>query len=197
MMTHATNIIIQHLLGSVLVFSLYAVAADPPDRPPGHGHREQHHQEHEAGDHGERGGRAQVIIEPRYGVLHGRCNREALGTVLSGALGGVAGNQISSGDPPAIAIGTVLGALLGNAAGQSLDQTDRACTQQVLQYARNGSPVQWVNGGMSYVVTPDALFHQGDRQCRNFVIVVRGGGRKWQEQRRACRGQGDSWYADP
>ena len=99
MMTHATNIIIQHLLGSVLVFSLYAVAADPPDRPPGHGHREQHHREREEGDHGERGGRAQVIIEPRYGVLHGRCNREALGTVLSGALGGAAGNQISSGEP--------------------------------------------------------------------------------------------------
>ena len=95
MMTHATNIIIQHLLGSVLVFSLYAVAADPPDRPPGHGHREQHHQEREEGDHGERGGRAQVIIEPRYGVLHDRRNREA----LSGALGGVAGNQISSGEP--------------------------------------------------------------------------------------------------
>jgi len=28
------------------------------------------------------------------------------------------------------------------------------------------------------------------------VMVVRSGGQQWQENRRACRGPGDSWYVD-
>jgi len=137
-----------------------------------------------------------VVIEQRYGVLNGHCNRQALGTVLGGAMGGVVGHQASHGDPAATAIGTVVGALLGNAAGLSFDQTDRGCSQQVLQYAQNGTPVQWANGATRYVMTPAALFHEGDRHCRNFVMVVHSGGRQWQENRRACRGPGDSWYVD-
>ncbi len=137
-----------------------------------------------------------IVIEQRYGVLNGHCNRQALGTVLGGAVGGVIGNQVSQGDAAATAIGTVVGALLGNASGQAFDQADRGCSQQVLQYAQNGSPVQWVNGATTYVMTPAAVFHEGDRQCRNFIMIVQSDGRRWQEKRRACRGPGDSWYVD-
>lgn len=180
-------------------------AADPPDHAPAHGHRNKHERHHDRDDddhdhHGRRGPNAvvvqPVVVEQRYGVLNGHCNRQALGTVLGGVAGGVVGNQVSNGDPAATAIGTVVGALLGNAAAQSFDQLDRGCSQQVLQYAQDGRPVQWVNGATTYVMTPAGMFRQGDRHCRNFVMLVRSGGQQWQENRRACRGPGDSWYVD-
>ena len=195
------------LLALVLVTVTASVAADPPDHAPAHGHRNKHdkhdkHHERERDDDDDRGRREYrqpvqpVVVEQRYGVLNGHCNRQALGTVLGGVAGGVVGNQISQGDPAATAIGTVVGALLGNAVAQSFDQTDRGCSQQVLQYAQNGRPVQWVNGPTTYVMTPAAIFREGDRHCRNFVMQVSSGGRQWQEKRRACRGPGDSWYVD-
>ena len=195
------------LLALAVLLTATAVAADPPDWAPAHGHRDKHgkhdkHRDRDKDDH-HHGHRAAapvlvqpVVIEQRYGVLNGHCNRQALGTVLGAAVGGVVGNQVSSGDPAATAIGTVVGALLGNAAGQSFDHTDRGCSQQVLQYAQSGAPVQWVNGPTTYVMTPAALFREGDRQCRNFVMTVHSDGRQWQEQRRACRGAGASWYVD-
>ena len=48
------------------------------------------------------------MIEQRYGVLNGHCNRQALGTVLGGVAGGVVGHQVSQGDAAATAIGTVV-----------------------------------------------------------------------------------------
>ena len=75
-------------------------------------------------------------------------------------------------------------------------QLERGCSQQGLQYAQNGAPVQWVNGPTTYVMTPAALFREGDRQCRNFVMTVHSGDRQWRENRRACRGPGASWYVD-
>lgn len=195
---------LSHRLCALLLMTAVAnVAADPPDRAPAHGHREKHGRHHDRDDdHRERRHRDRVVvtqpvvIEQRYGVLNGHCNRQALGTVLGGVAGGVVGNQVSNGDPAATAIGTVVGALLGNAAAQSFDPVDRGCSQQVLQYAQDGRPVQWVNGATTYVMTPAAIFRQGDRHCRNFVMVVRSGGQQWQENRRACRGPGDSWYVD-
>ena len=195
------------LCALTLLLAATGVAADPPAWAPAHGHRDKHgkhhkHHDRDKGDHhhGHREAAAvlvePVVIEQRYGVLNGHCNRQALGTVLGAAVGGVVGSQVSSGDPAATAIGTVVGALLGNAAGQSFDHIDRGCSQQVLQYAQNGAPVQWVNGPTTYVMTPAALFREGDRQCRNFVMTVHSGARQWQESRRACRGPGHSWYVD-
>lgn len=197
------------LLALAALLAATAVAAEPPEWAPAHGHGQDHrdkhgkHDKHRDRDNHLHGHREAVpvlvqpvVIEPRYGVLNGHCNRRALGTVLGAAAGGVVGNQVSSGDPAATAIGTVVGALLGNAAGQSFDHIDRGCSQQVLQYAQNGAPVQWVNGPTTYVMTPAALFREGDRQCRNFVMTAHSGGRQWQETRRACRGPGASWYVD-
>ena len=192
------------LFALALLVVATGVAADPPDWAPAHGHRDKHGRHHQRDDDDD--GRehrqvvavapAPVVIEQRYGVMNGHCNRQALGTVLGGLAGGVVGNQVSHGDAAATAIGTVVGALLGNAAGQSFDQADRGCSQQVLQYAQNGTPVQWANGPTTYVMTPAAIFREGDRQCRNFDMVMRSGGQQWQEKRRACRGPGDSWYVD-
>jgi surface antigen len=182
-----------------LLLSTAGVAADPPDWAPARGHRE----------HGKQHGRERaqdpkrapqlarpVVIEERYGVLNGRCNREALGTALGGAVGGVIGNQLGEGDGTLTLLGTVVGAVLGNAAGQSFDQVDRGCSQQVLQHARDDRPVQWTNGLHTYVMTPAAPYQVGERRCRNFVMVVRSGGRESQEKRRACSGPHDSWYID-
>jgi surface antigen len=199
-MKFSNDMLSRRLLALALLVVATGVAADPPDWAPAHGHRGKHH-ERDDDEHREYRqvvpvAPAPVVIEQRYGVLNGHCNRQALGTVLGGVAGGVVGNQVGNGSPAATAIGTVVGALLGNAAGQSFDQADRGCSQQVLQYAQNGTPVQWANGATTYVMTPAAIFREGDRQCRNFVMVVRSGGQQWRENRRACRGPGDSWYVD-
>ncbi len=186
-------------LATVVGLSSAGIAlAEPPDWAPAHGHRDKHH--HHASEH-ERVGvvahqPAPVVIEPRFGVINGHCNRQALGTVLGGVAGGVVGNQVSGGDAAATAIGTLVGALLGNAAGRSMDNTDRACTQQVLQYAQNGRPVQWINGATTYVVTPGAIVTGNGRECRPFTVVAQADGQQWQEQRRACRGRDMNWYVD-
>ena len=186
---------IHRLLGLALVLVSTAVVAEPSAWAPAHGQREQrdqHHPQREAVPV-----RVEpVVIEQRYGVLNGHCNRQALGTVLGAVVAGVVGNQVGSGDAAATAIGTVVGALVGTAADQSFDHIDRGCAQQVLQYAQNGAPVQWMNGATTYVMTPAALFREGDRQCRNFVMTVDSDGRQWRENRRACRGPGASWYID-
>lgn len=176
-----------------------AALADPPDWAPAHGKRDKHrhkdnhhHHEHVVVAPAV----APVVIEPRYGVLNGHCNRQALGTVLGGVAGGVVGNQTSGGDLGATAVGTLIGALLGNVAGRALDQADRGCTQQVLQYARNDQPVQWMNGPTAYVMTPGAIVTGNGRACRPFTLVAERDGQRWQEQRRACRGQDQNWYVD-
>lgn len=176
-----------------------AALADPPDWAPAHGKRNKH--DHKDDHHHQERvvvvpSAAPVVIEPRYGVLNGHCNRQALGTVLGGVAGGVVGNQTSGGDVGATAVGTLIGALLGNVAGRALDQADRGCTQQVLQYARNGQPVQWMNGPTAYVMTPGAIVTGNGRACRPFTLVAERDGQRWQEQRRACRGQDQNWYVD-
>jgi surface antigen len=188
-------------LGLLLSAAACGVAlADPPDWAPAHGKREKHrHRDEDHHDHDRvvvAPAAAPVVIEPRYGVLNGHCNRQALGTVLGGVAGGVVGNQTSGGDAGATAVGTIIGALLGNVAGRALDQADRGCTQQVLQYARNGEPVQWMNGPVAYVMTPGAIVTGNGRACRPFTLVAERDGQRWQEQRRACRGQDQNWYVD-
>lgn len=176
-----------------------AALADPPDWAPAHGKRDKHRHKDNHHHHERVVGApavAPVVIEPRYGVLNGHCNRQALGTVLGGVAGGVVGNQTSGGDLGATAVGTIIAALLGNVAGRALDQADRGCTQQVLQYARNGQPVQWMNGPTAYVMTPGAIVTGNGRACRPFTLVAERDGQRWQEQRRACRGQDQNWYVD-
>ena len=99
---------------------------DPPPWAPAHGKRKQ-------GD--PYTGYTGKKWDKHYGVINGRCNREAVGAVIGAAAGGAVGSQIGKGENRQIAIlvGTVAGAAIGAKVGRGLDQTDRACIGHALE----------------------------------------------------------------
>lgn len=119
-------------LAGLLLFALGAAWATPPSHAPAHGWRKQH----DPGYVGYTGKK----WDQDYGIVAGRCNREAVGAVLGGAVGGVIGSQIGKGDgnKVAIIVGTALGAVLGARAGRDMDRSDAACIGHALELARDG-----------------------------------------------------------
>jgi hypothetical protein len=105
------------------------VYADPPPWAPAHGWRKKHDPYYEgySGTHWERD----------YGIINGKCNRAAIGTVLGGAVGGAIGSKVGEDGNRGVAVilGTVLGAVIGNRIGKALDDSDRACIGHALELA--------------------------------------------------------------
>ena len=109
--------------------------ADPPPHAPAHGWRKKHDPNY-VGYTGKKWDRD-------YGVIDGRCNREAVGAVLGGGVGGAIGSQVVKGEGRAVAIvvGSVLGAVIGSKIGRELDEADRGCIGHALELAADGKPV--------------------------------------------------------
>lgn len=100
-----------------------------------------------------------------YGIINGRCNREAIGTVLSGAVGGAIGSSVGKDGSKDVAIilGTVLGAVIGNRIGKSMDDADRACIGHALELAADCQTVNWTGAeGLNYLVTPMSSFDRNE-----------------------------------
>jgi surface antigen len=135
--------------------------------------------------------------EKDYGVIDGRCNREAVGAVLGGVVGGVIGSRVGEGDgrPVAIIVGTVVGAVIGAKIGRDLDEADRGCVGHALELTADGRPVTWLNPktGVSYAVTPTRGFKHNGRSCREFTTVITAQGRKETVTDRACRNGDGTW----
>ena len=163
--------------------------ADPPPHAPAHGWRKKHDPNY-VGYTGKKWDRD-------YGVVEGRCNREAVGAVLGGAIGGVIGSQVAKGDGRAVAIvvGAVLGTVIGAKIGRELDEADRGCMGHALELAANGRPVTWVDPktGLSYTVTPTRGFKQDGESCREFTTAVISKGRRQTVTDRACRSTDGTW----
>ncbi len=161
--------------------------ADPPDRAPAHGWRKKH-DPYYLGYTGHK-------WERDYGIVEGRCNREAIGTVVGAVAGGAIGSQVADREDRAVAIviGAVIGAVIGHEIGRSMDDRDFACVGHTLELAKDGQRVRWVNEttGVSYVLRPLS----SDRQatCRNFELTVSHGGKARTEKRRACRTGEGRW----
>jgi surface antigen len=124
------------------------------------------------------------------------------GTILGGALGGLAGSQIGSGKGKlaATAIGTLLGALAGSEAGKSLDRADKLYAAQTsrraLETNRSGQSSQWSNpdSGNSGSVTPTRTYKSAaGRYCREFQQTVVIDGRQQSSFGTACREADGSW----
>jgi surface antigen len=164
--------------------------ATPPPWAPAHGWRRKHdpHYNEYAGYTGHRWPRD-------YGVVSGRCDRDAIGAVLGGAVGGAVGSQIGSGAGRGVAIvlGTVLGAVIGNEIGREMDEADRGCAGQALELARDDQSVRWINAatGVTYVVVPEPSRHHG--HCRSFVVEASYRGKSRRSRERACRGDDGAW----
>ncbi len=161
--------------------------ADPPPWAPAHGWRKKH-DPYYVGYSGHKWPRD-------YGILSGRCNREAIGAVLGGTLGAVVGSQVGKGESKvaAIIIGGVLGAVIGASIGREMDREDRACFGHALELAADRQTVTWSNPqGVTYAVTPLKGFTHEGRKCREYESVITVEGRKERVRGKACQvGEGE------
>ncbi len=199
--------------------------ADPPDWAPAHGWRNKHdrgndrheskghHRDHDDDDdddsglHGRRWGREHRHARysdydgrrwpSDYGIIHGGCDRRAIGAVLGGAVGGVVGSRVGrdADRPVAILLGSVIGAVVGAEIGRRMDEEDRACMGHALELADGGHPVMWSNESMqaTYILTPMEMFQRGDLPCRTFSLEVRIPDRRDVSSQRACRSNAGRW----
>jgi surface antigen len=175
------------VLASLLATSVTALA-DPPAHAPAHGWRKKN----DARYVGYTGGG----WERDYGVIDGRCDRDAIGAVLGGVAGGAIGSQIGDGSGRTVAIiaGTVIGAIIGHEIGERLDEKDRACMGHALELAKDGVGVRWSNPslGISYVLTPVGAKTK-EAGCRNFKLQMTGKGKSESRDARACRKSDGTW----
>lgn len=178
---------------SILLFLLAAWSAaafaDPPRHAPAHGWR----QKHDPYYIGYTGGH----WDHDYGILAGRCNREAVATVLGGVIGGVIGSKIGDRDnrPVAIIIGAAAGALVGNKIGRELDEADRSCFGHALEVGKSGQKVTWANEetGVQYEMIPGATNDEYGDMCREYTLRAVSGDRKSIRRGTACETERGVW----
>lgn len=133
--------------------------------------------------------------EMDYGVLSGRCDREAVATVLGGVAGAVIGNRVSDPGDRAVAtiVGALAGALIGNRIGEKLDQSDQACVGHALELGQSGQPVSWTNGSTTYRMIPGTDRERNGSTCREFTLRVSAGSDQSTQQGLACQSERGSW----
>lgn len=147
---------------SCLLFAGVALA-DPPNHAPAHGWREKH-DPYYAGHTGRK-------YKEDFGILSGRCNRDAIGAVLGGVGGAVIGGQVAGRDDRVVGmvIGGVLGAVLGHAIGEELDNNDRACMGHALELGKTGVPVVWQHDRHHFRFIPHGDAPHG---CRYATLIM-------------------------
>lgn len=124
------------------------------------------------------------------------------GTIIGGALGGVAGSQFGSGKGQLamVGLGALLGAFAGSEVGKSLDKADQEYARQTSYKALETAPVgnqsTWSNpdSGNYGTVTPTKTYQQADgTYCREFHQTIVVGGNTEQAYGTACRQPDGSW----
>lgn len=178
------------MIGVALTLAIPSSAyADPPSWAPAHGWRKQHDPNYL--------GYSGREWPNDYGIMSGRCNREAVGAAVGATVGGVIGSQIAKGDDRAVAIilGTVFGAMIGASIGRDMDKTDRACFGHALELARDNANVTWNNPdtGVTYVVTPRRGFTYQNRPCREYTTRISYSGHSETVPGKACQNGNGVW----
>ncbi len=181
MFINRRNLTILTIGAALLLPAAPGAYADPPPWAPAHGWRKKHDPYYTgySGTHWERD----------YGIITGKCNREAIGTVLGGVVGGAIGSTVGKGDGRSVAIllGSVLGAVIGNRIGKQMDDADRACMGHALELAADRRTVGWTGeGGLQYFVTPLASFDRGGMKCREYRLRVNGQNVNEDRREKAC-----------
>lgn len=181
-------------VAAALVAAIYVLAqstatlADPPPWAPAHGWRKKH-DPYYLGYTGKQ-------WPYDFGILGGRCNWQAVGTVVGGVVGGTIGSQVEGeGRTVAILLGSVLGAVIGNQIGHAIDEQDRACMGHALELARDNQRVSWQNpqSGIAYVITPLSRTERSGSTCRNYQLRVTSAGHGDAAHGVACRRTDDTW----
>ena len=165
-------------------------AGGPPPWAPAHGYRANRHGGYQRG--------IQTAYVPPFDIDLGRCNRELLGSILGGAVGGLAGSRIGDGREQVVAVagGTLLGFLIGGTIGRSMDEVDQNCVGQILEHAGDGQQITWNNPrtGAQHQVVPTGTVQSSDgRYCREYTATSVIDGRNQQTYGRACRQPDGSW----
>jgi len=168
------------------------VLGDPPPWAPAHGY-------YKKGKHKPPKARAESGIYaeiPPHGYIEGgRCQREAIGKAVGAVLGGVAGARLGDKEPVAIIAGAIIGYVVGGSIGKAMDERDRACVGQVLEYSDDHKTVQWVNPdtNMHYEMTPTRTFRSGETYCREYTRTVVIDGKRQSAYGTACRQPDGTW----
>ncbi len=155
----------------------------PPPWAPAHGYRRKHYSEY---------GLSAYPID----IDVGRCNREVIGQILGGAVGGLAGSQIGDGTGRlvAVAVGTLAGVVIGGEIGRSMDRADALCIDQALEHAPDGSSIRWNDADRQYSVTPQQTIQDDQgRYCREYSMDAGVKGQTQQVFGKACRQPDGSW----
>lgn len=174
-------------LALTVVCALQAFA-QPPPHAPAHGWRKKH-DPHYVGYSGRE-------WEHDYDITLGRCNREAIGTVIGGVVGGALGAHSGAENRQvATIIGAAVGALLGNRIGRKLDEADRSCFGHALEIGMTGRPVIWTNesAGVRYELTPGAERERNGASCREFTMVTFAGRSRSSKAGVACPSSPGVW----
>ena len=162
--------------------------ADPPSHAPAHGWRKKHDPDYQ--------GYTGKKWEKDYGIVQGRCYREAAGAAIGGAVGGVIGAQVGDGAGRKIAIivGSVLGAVVGAKIGRDMDNADRACIGHALELAGDKRSVAWNSGNVEYLLTPTGGYKRGAESCRNYTLAISTAGKGADKvSGAACRSGDGTW----
>jgi surface antigen len=163
--------------------------ADPPDHAPAHGWRKKHDPSY-VGYSGRQ-------WESDFDISSGRCNREAIATVLGGVVGGVIASRVASPENRTVAtiIGAIAGAAIGNRIGEKLDDADRGCFGHALEIAKPGQRVSWTNEmtQVRYEMSPGAGRQRNGAECREFTLVTVAGKAKSSHRGVACQAQPGTW----
>lgn len=173
----------------------YSVAvADPPPWAPAHGYYKKH--KHKPKKHkGPQGVDIYAEIPPGGYIKGGRCRREAIGKAVGAVLGGVVGAKVGDAEPVAIIAGAIIGYVVGGSIGRAMDQRDRACVGQVLEYTDDHETVQWRNPDTNtqYQVTPTKTYESGGSYCREYTREATIAGKRQTVYGKACRQQDGAW----
>jgi surface antigen len=150
-------------LGLIPLIFAGAALATPPSHAPAHGWRAKN-DPYYAGYSGRH-------YREDFGILSGRCNRDAIGAVLGGVGGAVIGGQVAGRDDRVVGmvVGGVLGAVVGHAIGEELDKNDRGCMGHALELGKAGVPVVWSHDGHRYHFTPRG---EAPNNCRYATLVM-------------------------
>ena len=161
---------------------------DPPPWAPAHGKRKK-------GD--PYTGYTGKKWDRHYGVINGRCNREAVGAAIGAAAGGAVGAQVGKDEnrPVAILVGSVAGAIIGAKIGRDMDQADRACIGHALELVGDKKVVAWQSADQrkTYRLTPVRGFEQQGARCREFDFRVTTDDGKKTNRVKACPGADGTW----
>lgn len=169
----------------ITAIMLADVAAAPPPWAPAHGYRAKQEHRHYGHSH-----------DHYYGVMEGRCNREAIGAVVGGTAGGIIGHEVDDGGVVGTAAGAVIGVIIGSIIGRSMDEADRRCAGNAFEYAPDRQPVRWHDPryDRDYVLTPYNTRQIDGRYCRDYVMeTVLDDGRLEEIHGRACRQGNGEW----